>query len=65
MGWLVCAKRPLKWNEIQSLKSIDVDNRMVAFERRKFLDHPKDLCESLVDVHPDGTVDFVHLTAKL
>ncbi|RBA12653.1 hypothetical protein FPRO05_04103 [Fusarium proliferatum] len=27
LGWLVCAKRPLKWYEIQSLKSINLEQR--------------------------------------
>ena len=65
MGWLLCAKRPLKWNEIQALKSINLDNRTVELERQSFRVDIKDLCESLVDKYSDGTVDFVHLTAKM
>lgn len=64
LGWLVCAKRPLKFHEIQTMKSINLDQRVVEFERRRFRVHPKDLCESLVDVREDGTIELVHLTAK-
>lgn len=63
-GWLVCAKRPLKMHEVQTMKSIDLDKRTVEFERRRFRVHLKDLCESLVDVREDGTIDLVHKTAK-
>jgi hypothetical protein len=65
LSWLTVAKRPLKLHEIQALKSIDVDARVVDLERRSFRVHPKDLCESLLEVRDDGTVEFVHLTAKL
>ncbi len=65
LGWLVCAKRPLKLHEVQTMKSINLDQRTVEFERRRFRVHPKDLCESLVDVRPDGSIELVHLTARL
>lgn len=64
LGWLVCAKRSLKLHEVQTMRSIDVDNRAVQFERRKFRVDPKDLCESLVDVRADGTIELVHMTAR-
>lgn len=64
-GLLVCAKRPLKWREIQGLKSINFDEQVVEFERRSFLVAPKDLCHSLVEVRSDDTLELVHLTAKL
>ncbi len=64
LSWLVCAKRSLKMHEVQTMKSIDVDRRAVEFERRHFRVHPKDLCESLVDVREDGTIELVHMTAR-
>lgn len=64
LGWLVCAKRSLKMHEVQTFKSIDLDNRAVHFEQRHFRVHPKELCESLVDVREDGTIELVHMTAK-
>ena len=63
--WLVCAKRPLKLHEVQTMKSINLEQRTVEFERRRFRVDPKDLCESLVEVRPDGTVELVHLTARV
>ncbi|KAM0210011.1 hypothetical protein ACHAQI_006123 [Fusarium lateritium] len=65
LGCLVCAKRSLKWHEIQILKSIDLDLESVEVERNKFRVAPKDLCESLVEIQPDGTLELVHVTAKL
>ncbi|KAI1113983.1 putative zinc finger protein [Nemania sp. NC0429] len=65
LGWLVCAKRTLKWREIQVMNSIDLDMQAVELERRSFIKSPKDLCASLVEIRSDGTLEFVHLTAKL
>ena len=65
LGWLVCAKRPLKFHEVQTMKSINLKKRAVEFGRRHFRVDPKDLCESLVDVRPDGSIELVHLTAKV
>jgi len=64
LSWLVCAKRPLKWHEIQGAKSINLDKQTVEWERRRFRVDSKDLCGSLVEVRSDQTVEFVHLTAK-
>jgi hypothetical protein len=65
LGWLVCAKRPLKLHEVQTMKSINLEQRTIEFERRRFRVDPKDLCESLVDVRPDGSIELVHLTARV
>jgi hypothetical protein len=65
LSWLTLAKRPLKMREIQALKSINVEQRDVDVERRRFRDNLKDLCESLIEVREDQTVDFVHLTVKM
>ncbi|KAF2492653.1 hypothetical protein BU16DRAFT_551492 [Lophium mytilinum] len=63
-GLLVCAKRPLHWREIQGVKSINLEDQSIELERRKFVVAPKDLCESLVELRSDGTLELVHLTAK-
>ena len=65
LGWLVCAKRPLTWHEIQVMKSINLDEQCVDFERHGFVKSPEDLCASLIETRSDGTIEFVHLTAKL
>jgi hypothetical protein len=64
-GWLVCAKRPLRWHEIQGMKAINLDEQNIDHEQQSFRVAPKDLCESLVEVRPDGGLELVHLTAKL
>ncbi|KAK7999487.1 hypothetical protein PG990_012087 [Apiospora arundinis] len=65
LGWLVCAKRPLKWYEIQGMETINLEKRRVDYERQKFFKSPKDLLASLVETRADGSLEFVHLTAKL
>ncbi|GAW19057.1 hypothetical protein ANO14919_085410 [Xylariales sp. No.14919] len=64
LGWLVCAKRSLKWHEIQVMNSINLDEQLVALERQSFIKSPRDLCSSLVDIRSDGTLELVHSTAK-
>lgn len=65
LGWLVCAKRSLRWNEIQGAVSIDIENSCVDWERRKLREDSKELCGSLVEIRSDGTIELVHRTAKL
>ncbi|KAF5549979.1 zinc finger C2H2-type integrase DNA-binding protein [Fusarium napiforme] len=65
LGWLVCARRPLKWHEIQSLKSINLDQQLVDFGRHKFSVSGKDLCGSLVELREDGTLELIHISAKM
>jgi hypothetical protein len=65
LGWLVCAKRPLKWHEIQSLKSINLDQQLVDFARHKFSVSGKDLCGSLIELREDGTLELIHTSAKV
>lgn len=65
LGWLVCAKRPLKWHDIQGMKSISLQEQLVDFERYGFGKDITDICASLVETKSDGTIQFVHSTAKL
>jgi hypothetical protein len=65
LSWLVCAKRTLYWHEIQCAKSVDIDEATVNLTRHKFRVSAKDLCGSLVEIQPEGSIEFVHLTAKL
>lgn len=65
LGWLICAKRPLKWHEIQGAISIDTANKVVDFDDRQLRVDSKDLCGALVEVHPDESVELVHHTASL
>lgn len=64
LTWMVCAKRPLKWREIQCAVAIDVDGQTVDWDRRRFSVDSKELCGSLAEIHSDGTLNLVHHTAK-
>ncbi|KAK8130903.1 hypothetical protein PG984_007341 [Apiospora sp. TS-2023a] len=64
LRWLVTAKRPIKWHEVQAAKAINVDEQSVELERRRIRKDIKDLCGPLVDIRVDGTVELVHSTAK-
>jgi len=47
------------------MKAINLDEQRIDHEQQRFLVAPKDLCESLVEVRSDGSLELVHLTAKL
>lgn len=67
LGWMICARRPLKWHEIQGAVSIDPDpdEQTVNFDELKLRVHIRDLCGSLIQVLPGDRVELVHSTAKL
>jgi hypothetical protein len=65
LGWMVCAKRPLRWHEIQGAVSLDTVNQTFEFEQRQLRKHIRELCGSLIDVLPGDRVELVHGTAKL
>lgn len=62
-GWVVYARRPLRWREVQGAISIDLDQQHVNYDR-KLLESPKALFASLIEIRPDGTVELVHATAR-
>ena len=63
LGWIVCARRPLRWREIQGAICIDLENQHVDYNRA-ISDTPKGLFASLVELRVDGTVELVHGTAR-
>lgn len=65
LGWLVCARRPLKWREIQCAVSINLEDKDVDLAERQLRVDSKNLCGSLVEQRSDGSVEMVHLTARL
>ncbi|KAI1091079.1 putative zinc finger protein [Rostrohypoxylon terebratum] len=64
LGWLVCAKRPLQWHEIQVMKSVNLKDKSLDFDQQSFMKSPKELCGSLLETRSDGTIELIHLTAK-
>ncbi len=65
LGWMVCAKRPLKWYEIQGAVSVGLNDRSYNFDERRLRVDLKDICGSLAQMHSEGTVELVHPTARL
>lgn len=64
LGWMVCAKRPLNWREIQAAVSIDLENQTIDFDKRKLRSNIQDYCGSLIQVLPGDRIELVHTTAK-
>jgi len=44
--------------------SVRTDKKNIDFNNRRYLEHFKELCGPLVDVHSDDTLELVHATAK-
>ncbi len=64
LAWIVCAKRPLRWHEIQGAFAISLDDVTVDFENRRLRVDAKELCGSLITLHACGTIELVHTTAR-
>ena len=72
LGWIICAKRLVRWREIQALFCIDPVDGTVDYEVRRLSVSCKELCGSLIDVHhldakpddPESYVEIVHETAR-
>lgn len=64
LGWMVCAKRSMKWHEIQGAISINLQKKLVDFDARRLRVDARDLCGSLLEVHSGDRVDLVHRTAR-
>ncbi|KAH8789515.1 hypothetical protein F5882DRAFT_354269 [Hyaloscypha sp. PMI_1271] len=64
LGWIACAKRPMKWYEIQGAVAIDLENQAVDYEGRMHRVDPKVLCASLVEIRSDNSIELVHTTAR-
>ncbi|GKZ21143.1 hypothetical protein AbraIFM66951_008668 [Aspergillus brasiliensis] len=63
LGWIVCARRPLRWEEIQTAYCTNPESRNFE-DGRRLTESPLELFASLVVCHPDTTVDLVHGTAR-
>ncbi|KAH8889023.1 hypothetical protein GQ53DRAFT_723812 [Thozetella sp. PMI_491] len=64
LGWLVCAKRPLRWHEMQSILSYDPDNQLVDFDNKMLRHTVRKYLGSLVHVLPGGHIRLIHSTAR-
>ena len=68
IGWVTCAKRPLKWWEIEASFSIDHIDSTSAYECGRLREGCKWFCGSLVDLQSGETeeaiITLVHETAR-
>lgn len=65
LGWMVCAKRPLRWHEIQAARSINTKAQTFDFQGRKLRNDIQVYCGSLIQILPGGRVELIHTTAKM
>lgn len=63
LSWLVCAKRPFYWHEIQGAMAIDLKRQMVDTDLHLVKDS-KELCGSLIEILPGNLIELVHSTAR-
>ncbi|GAW21808.1 hypothetical protein ANO14919_113330 [Xylariales sp. No.14919] len=72
LSWITCARRLLRWREIQSLFCIDPVEGDVDYEERRLRVTCKEICGSLIDIHhategktgPEDIIKIVHETAR-
>jgi len=64
MGWVVCAKRPLTYHELQGILSYDPDERSMNMNLDMLRNQVEDMLGSLVHVYPGRGIDLIHETAK-
>lgn len=65
LGWVVTAKRPLTWPEIQGAVSIDIEDQIVDFKERSLVVDIGALCGSLVERLPGDRIELVHTSARM
>jgi hypothetical protein len=65
LGWVVTAKRPLTWPEIQGAVSINVEDQSVDFEDRSLVVDIGVLCGSLVERLPGDRIELIHRSARM
>ncbi|KAI0406999.1 hypothetical protein F4802DRAFT_605837 [Xylaria palmicola] len=63
LGWITCARRPLKWAEVQGAVCVDLENQVVDHDKL-LADSPRGLFASLIEIKEDDTVELIHETAR-
>ncbi|KAI1422036.1 hypothetical protein F5Y12DRAFT_800163 [Xylaria sp. FL1777] len=64
LGWLVCAKRPLKWHEMQSILSYDPVNQSIDFDNKMLRQNVRKYLGPLVHVLDNDHIRIIHSTAR-
>ncbi|KAF4951750.1 hypothetical protein FSARC_12821 [Fusarium sarcochroum] len=63
-GWLVCAKRPLRWHEMQAILCFDRQELQVDFENKMLRQDMEQYLGSIVHVLDGGHIRLIHSTAR-
>ena len=63
LGWVVCAKRPLTYYELQGILSFNADEQTMDMDLNMLRHEVEDMLGSLVHVVPGHGVDLIHETA--
>ena len=61
---LALAKRPIMPHEIQGAMSICLESKSVKFQERRCVTPLAELLGPMVEIHTDGSIDFIHPTAR-
>jgi hypothetical protein len=64
LGWMACARRPLKWHEIQGAISTKIAEGTIDFVRHRSRKHIREICGSLVNDLSGDRLELIHSTAK-
>jgi len=64
LGWMTCARRTLKWHEIQGALSTNTTDRTVNFVQRRSRVHIREICGSLISNLAGDRLELVHVSAK-
>ncbi|CAJ0538940.1 Ff.00g068020.m01.CDS01 [Fusarium sp. VM40] len=64
-GWLVCAKRPLRWHEMQAILSFDQVEFKFDLEDKMLRQDMENYLGSIVHVLDGGYIRLVHSTARM
>nr|ANF07002.1 hypothetical protein FVEG_03173 [Fusarium verticillioides] len=63
-GWLICAKRPLRWHEMQAILCFDPDKLQINFENNMLRQDMEKYLGSIVHVLDGGYIRLIHSTAR-
>ncbi|EMT63143.1 Early growth response protein 1-B [Fusarium odoratissimum] len=63
-GWLICAKRPLRWHEMQAILCFDPIQLKIDFENDMLRQDMEKYLGSIVHVLDGGHIRLIHSTAR-
>ncbi|XEV00969.1 hypothetical protein FSHL1_006256 [Fusarium sambucinum] len=63
-GWLVCAKRPLRWHEMQAILSFDERELKIDFENKMMRQDVEKYLGSIIHVLDGDNIRLIHSSAR-